>query len=64
VCDLGEPTVHSGGDGSGELGLLVGQAASRGGGGVMLPPSEGESVFAMVGLLHSLNTGEYEIGQR
>lgn len=38
VCDLGELTVHLGGDGSGESGLLMGQTVSWGDGGVILPP--------------------------
>lgn len=55
-----ELTEHSGGDVRGELGLLVGQTATWGDGGEVLPCSEGESFFAMIGLLCFLITGEVQ----
>lgn len=56
-----ELTLHSGADVGGELGLLVGQTASwEGGGGEVLCCSEGESIFAMIGLLCFLITGEVQ----
>lgn len=53
-----ELTVHSGGDVRGEVGLLVGQTASWGDGGEVLPCSEGEHIFAVISLLYFLITGE------
>lgn len=60
MCDPEELTVHSGGDVRGELGLLVGQTGPRGDGGEVFPCSEGESIFAMIGLLYFLITGEVQ----